>query len=135
MEQATDPTERALRLLSLLTGRVHWSGAELAERLGVTTRTLRRRRSAPPTRLPSRCNRRDRRGYRLGPADAAAVPPLFLDADEAIAIVSALLVAAAAQSTTMADATLSALAKLRVCSPPECRLLPMPCDSRPVRRR
>lgn len=113
MEQATDPTERALRLLSLLTGRVHWSGAELAERLGVTTRTLRR----DVGRLRRLGYRVDATagidgGYRLGPADAAAVPPLFLDADEAIAIVSALLVAAAAQSTTMADATLSALAKL-----------------------
>ena len=37
-----DPTERALRLLSLLQRRRDWPGAELAERLGVSERTLRR---------------------------------------------------------------------------------------------
>lgn len=112
-DDASDPTERALRLLSLLTGRAQWTGAELAERLGVTTRTLRR----DVDRLRRLGYRVDGvagidGGYRLGPADSTAMPPLFLDADEAIAIVSALVVAAAGQATTMADATVSALAKL-----------------------
>ena len=33
---------RTLRMLSLLQGQRHWPGAELAERLGVSLRTLRR---------------------------------------------------------------------------------------------
>jgi predicted DNA-binding transcriptional regulator YafY len=37
-----DPTGRAIALLSCFTSRAHWTGAELATRLGVTTRTLRR---------------------------------------------------------------------------------------------
>jgi len=38
----TDPTARALRLLSLLQTYKFWAGAELAERLEVSARTLRR---------------------------------------------------------------------------------------------
>ncbi|MGH3489107.1 MAG: helix-turn-helix domain-containing protein [Actinopolymorphaceae bacterium] len=37
-----DTAERLLRLLSLLQVRPHWAGDELAGRLDVTTRTLRR---------------------------------------------------------------------------------------------
>ena len=39
---ASDPTQRALALLSLLSSRAECTGAELAERLGVTERTVRR---------------------------------------------------------------------------------------------
>ena len=38
----TDPTHRTLRLLSLLQGRRGWGGADLADRLGTSVRTLRR---------------------------------------------------------------------------------------------
>jgi len=38
-------TARVLRLLDLLQSRPVWSGTELAERLGVTTRSVRRRGS------------------------------------------------------------------------------------------
>ena len=37
-----DTSARLLRLLSLLQARPEWPGAELAERLGVTRRTVRR---------------------------------------------------------------------------------------------
>ena len=37
-----DPTARALRLLSLMQGRRDWAGADLAARLDVSLRTLRR---------------------------------------------------------------------------------------------
>jgi predicted DNA-binding transcriptional regulator YafY len=107
-----DPTGRALALLSCFTSRSHWSGGELATRLGVTTRTLRRDverlrglgyaiDAAPGTAG----------GYRLQGGGAAA-PPLFLDADEAVAAVTALLAAAENQTTGMVDASLRALAKL-----------------------
>lgn len=38
----SDVTRRALRLLSLLQSRSVWTGPELAEELGVTTRSVRR---------------------------------------------------------------------------------------------
>src|SRR3712207_8701938 len=38
----SDPVGRTLRLLSLLQARRYWSGADLADRLGVSVRTLRR---------------------------------------------------------------------------------------------
>jgi predicted DNA-binding transcriptional regulator YafY len=106
-----DPTGRALALLSCFTSRAQWSGPELAERLGITTRTLRRDverlrglgyaiDAAPGTAG----------GYRL--QAGAAVPPLFLDADEAVAAVTALLAAAGDETTGMVDASLRALAKL-----------------------
>ena len=105
-----DPAGRALALLSSLTGRAHWSGTELAARLGVTTRTVRRdvdrlRRLGYESRRP--------RVPRAAPARAGAVvPPLFLDADEAVAVVTALLAAAGNATTGMVDASTRALAKL-----------------------
>ena len=42
MNDPTDPTRRALRLLALLQQRAAWPGETLAQRLGVSTRTLRR---------------------------------------------------------------------------------------------
>jgi len=106
-----DPTGRALALLSLLTGRSHWSGEELAHRLGVTTRTVRRD-----------VDRLRRLGYRIDSSAGtdggytlragAAVPPLFLDADEAVAVVTALVAAGGDQTTGMVDVSTRALAKL-----------------------
>jgi predicted DNA-binding transcriptional regulator YafY len=106
-----DPTGRALALLSCLTGRPHWSGAELAARLGVTTRTVRRdveriRRLGYEVDAAAGTEG----GYRL--RAGAVVPPLFLDADEAVAVVTALLAAAGDETTGMVDASQRALAKL-----------------------
>lgn len=117
-----DPTGRALALLSCLTGRAHWSGPELAARLGVTTRTVRRdvgrlRRLGYDIDASSGTDG----GYRL--CVGAVVPPLFLDADEAVAVVAALLAAAGDATTGMVDASTRALAKLH-------HVLPVPVHGR-----
>lgn len=114
---AADPTQRALRLLSLLSSRRSWSGAELAEHLGVTDRTLRR----DVDRLRSlgygvEGTTGTTGGYRLG--TGRDVPPLFLDDDEAVAVTAALLTAAADRSTGMVDSSARALAKLSHVLPP-----------------
>ena len=121
-EDRDDPTARALALLSCLTARAHWSGQELASRLGVTTRTVRRD-----------VDRLRRLGYEIDAAAGtdggyrlragAVVPPLFLDADEAVAVVTALLAASSGQTTGMADTSVRALAKLH-------HVLPTPVQRR-----
>src|SRR5207244_7515671 len=79
----TDPTARALRLLSLLQTYKFWSGAELADRLEVSPRTLRRdvdrlrELGYPVEATPGAAG-----GYRL--AAGAHLPPLLLDHDEAV---------------------------------------------------
>ncbi|MEU7789839.1 YafY family protein [Amycolatopsis sp. NPDC049159] len=77
---------RLLRLLSLLQMHRDWSGTDLAERLGVTTRTIRR----DVGRLrelgyPVHAALGPIGGYRLGAG--AELPPLLLDDDEAVAVV------------------------------------------------
>lgn len=106
-----DPTARALALLSCLTSRAHWTGQELATRLGVTTRTV-RRDVERLRRLGYRIDATSgvQGGYRL--TSGASPAPLFLDADEAVALVTALLAATGDQATGMVDASLRALAKL-----------------------
>ena len=79
------PGSRTLRLLSLLQSRRFWSGSELAERLEVSARTLRR----DIDRLrqlgyPVEAQRGVEGGYQLAPG--AVLPPLVLDDDEAVAI-------------------------------------------------
>jgi predicted DNA-binding transcriptional regulator YafY len=81
---------RLLRLLSLLQGRREWAGTELAERLGVTDRTVRR----DVGRLrelgyPVESTTGTAGGYRL--ASGEDLPPLLLDDDEAVAIATSLL--------------------------------------------
>jgi predicted DNA-binding transcriptional regulator YafY len=76
---------RLLALLSLLQSRPEWSGSELAARLGVSTRTIRK----DIDRLreldyPVDATRGAAGGYRLG--DGGKLPPLMLDDDEALAI-------------------------------------------------
>src|SRR5215472_4987638 len=102
---------RLLRLLGLLQVRPEWRGSELADRLGVTVRTLRRdvqRLRAldyPVHSVPGVAG-----GYRLGPG--RALPPLLLDDDEAMAVVVSLRSAASQTLTGLSDASVSALAKL-----------------------
>ncbi len=108
---STETTDRVLRLLALLTSRAGWAGAELATRLRVTQRTVRRdvdRLRTLGYRIDATAGRGG--GYRLAPGPA--VPPLFLDDDEATAIAGALLTAASASSAGMADGAARALAKL-----------------------
>lgn len=89
----SDPTSRALRLLSLLQTHRSWSGRELRDRLGVSSRTLRRdvdrlrELGYEVTARPGVDG-----GYRL--AAGGRLPPLLLDDDEAVAIAVGLRVAA-----------------------------------------
>ena len=78
-------SSRTLQLLSLLQTRRYWPGAELAARLEVTTRTLRR----DIDRLrelgyPVEAQRGIEGGYQL--AAGAVLPPLVLDDEEAVAL-------------------------------------------------
>lgn len=111
---------RMLRLLSLLQSRPDWPGPELAERLGVTTRTVRNDierlrvlgyqvRSSPGTAG----------GYRLGPG--SALPPLLLDDEEAVAVAVSLNAAAGGTVTGIEETSLRALTKLRQLLPQRLR--------------
>jgi predicted DNA-binding transcriptional regulator YafY len=99
-------SSRALRLLSLLQNHRFWPGAELAGRLGVSPRTLRRdvdrlrELGYPVTAHPGVDG-----GYQLAPG--AALPPLVLDDDEAVAVAAALRLAAAGTVTDTAARTLA----------------------------
>jgi predicted DNA-binding transcriptional regulator YafY len=77
---------RLLKLLGLLQSRREWSGEELADRLGVSTRTVRRdvgklRELDYPVHASMGTSGG---GYRLG--SGARLPPLLLDDDEAVAV-------------------------------------------------
>ncbi|MBB3678277.1 helix-turn-helix transcriptional regulator [Modestobacter versicolor] len=107
----TDPTHRALRLLTLLQGRRDWAGADLADRLGVSVRTLRRdvdrlRELGYPVEAQPGVDG----GYRL--AAGASLPPLVLDDDEAVALTVGLQTAASSAVAGMAEPSVRALAKV-----------------------
>ena len=103
---------RLLRLLSLLQARRDWTSAELAGRLGVTTRTIRndverlRRLGYPVEARPGVAG-----GYRLGAG--GALPPLLLDDDEAVAVAIGLRTAASGSITGSEETSVRALAKLQ----------------------
>ncbi|MFE4310635.1 helix-turn-helix transcriptional regulator [Streptomyces sp. NPDC056891] len=101
-------TERVLTLLGLLQQRRAWSGPELADRLGVTPRTVRRDvERLRALGYPVHAGLGVGGGYRMGRGQD--LPPLLLDDEEAIATAVSLLAGAAAGS---GDATLRALTKL-----------------------
>lgn len=106
-----DTSARLLRLLSLLQTPRPWTGPQLAERLGVTGRTVRndigRLRSLgyPVEATPGATG-----GYRLGAG--TSVPPLLLDDEEAVAIAVGLRTAAGGGVSGIEEAALRSLAKL-----------------------
>ena len=107
-----DTPVRLLRLLTMFTTRASWSADELAERLEVTTRTLRRdvarlRDLGYP--ISSTTGRYG--GYELGAG--GRLPPLLLDDDEAIAVSVALRELSRDADPTLGEAALSASTKLR----------------------
>lgn len=108
----TTPGTRTLRLLSLLQSRRYWAGAELAARLEVSPRTLRR----DVDRLrelgyPVEARRGVDGGYQL--AAGAVLPPLLLDNDEAVAIGVGLYSAIQAGTVTgIEESSLRALSKV-----------------------
>lgn len=101
-------TERVLTLLGLLQQRRVWTGPELAGRLGVTPRTIRRDVERLRTLgYPVHAGQGVGGGYQLGPGQH--LPPLLLDDSEAIATAVSLLAGAV---TDTGDAALRALTKL-----------------------
>ncbi|MEW2576430.1 helix-turn-helix transcriptional regulator [Streptomyces syringium] len=114
-----DMPARMLRLLSLLQTRREWSGTELAERLGVTGRTVRR----DIDRLrglgyPIEGTTGHAGGYRL--AAGTNLPPLLLDDEEAVAIAVALRTATSGVSG-IEETAVRALAKLEQVLPARLR--------------
>ena len=106
-----EPASRLLRLLSLLQARPDWSGNELADRLGVEPRTVRRdiarlRALGYPVDATAGVGG----GYRLGAG--GRLPPLLLDDDEAVAIAVSLRLAAATTVSGVEPAAVASLAKL-----------------------
>jgi predicted DNA-binding transcriptional regulator YafY len=115
-----DTSVRLLRLLSLLQVRRDWSGADLANRLGVTTRTIRNdveRLRILGYEVSSSTGITG--GYRLAPG--AAMPPLLLDDDEAVAVAVGLRVAASGTVTGLEETSLRALSKLEQTLPARLR--------------
>lgn len=114
------PTTRVLELLELLQDHQQASGPELAQRLGVDLRTVRRYiAKLEELGIPVEADRGRRGGYRLRPG--FKLPPLMLTDDEASAVVLGLLAAQRSGLTTAAPAVDSALHKLRRVLPVELR--------------
>ena len=111
---------RLLDLLSLLQARRDWPGPELADRLEVSGRTIRRdvdrlrELGYPVESLTGPAG-----GYRL--AAGTAMPPLLLDEDEAIAIAVGLGTAARASVTGIEETSIRALVKLEQVLPAHLR--------------
>jgi predicted DNA-binding transcriptional regulator YafY len=110
-DEEMDTPGRLLRLLTLLSSRPWWTGAELVDRLEITDRTLRR----DITRVrhlgyPVEATSGPYGGYRLGAA--GRLPPLLLDDDEAVAVAVALRAASEGTASGLETAALSALTKL-----------------------
>ena len=115
-----DPTARTLALLSLLQTHRYWKGSELAGRLEVSERTVRRdvdrlRRLGYPVDAEPGSDG----GYRL--AVGAHVPPLLFDDDEAMALVVGLRSTALAAIGGIEDAALAAMTKLDLILPDRIR--------------
>ena len=111
--------ERLLRLLGLLQGRVDWTADDLARRLEVTPRTIRR----DIARLrelgyPVEAMAGPGGGYRLGAG--GKLPPLLLDDEEALAVALGLRVSMATVGG-LEEASLSAMGKLEQVLPPRIR--------------
>jgi len=100
---------RLLALLSLMQTRPDWTGPELADRLSVTTRTIRNDvRRLRELGYPVDAARGPHGSYRLG--SGGRLPPLLLDDEEAVAV--AIGLRAATGVTGIEESSARALAKL-----------------------
>jgi predicted DNA-binding transcriptional regulator YafY len=132
-----ETSARLLKLLSLLQARRDWSGADLAARLEVSERTVRRDvERLRDLGYPVHATRGTDGGYRLGAG--AAMPPLLLDDEEAVAVAVGLRTAARGPVTGIEETSVRALAKLEQVLPPRLRhrvsaladyTVPIPPDS------
>jgi predicted DNA-binding transcriptional regulator YafY len=116
----TDTTARLLSLLSLLQTPRLWPGSELAARLGVSGRTVRRdidrlREIGYPVEAAAG----GQGGYRL--TAGSAIPPLLLDNEEAVAIAVGLGTVAGQAVSGVDEAAVRAAAKLAQVLPPKLR--------------
>jgi predicted DNA-binding transcriptional regulator YafY len=115
-----ETSARLLRLLSLLQTPRDWTGPQLAERLGVSARTVRndveRLRSLG---YPVDATRGAVGGYRLGAG--AQLPPLLLDDEEAVAVAVGLRTAASGSISGIEETSLRALAKVEQVLPSRLR--------------
>ncbi|HEY9369532.1 YafY family protein [Streptomyces sp.] len=116
----TDTPARLLNLLSLLQTPREWPGSELAERLSVSARTIRR----DIDRLrelgyPVEATKGAIGGYRL--VAGTAMPPLLLDDEEAVAIAVGLRAGAGHAIEGVEEASVRALAKLEQVLPARLR--------------
>jgi predicted DNA-binding transcriptional regulator YafY len=115
-----DTSARLLRLLSLFQTRRYWSGADLSARLEVTSRTLRRDIDRLRTLgYPVNSTSGAEGGYQLGAG--AALPPLLLDDEEAVAVAVGLRTAASGTVEGIEEASVRALAKLEQVLPSRLR--------------
>jgi predicted DNA-binding transcriptional regulator YafY len=111
---------RMLRLLSLLQTHRYWPGAELADRLEVSPRTLRRDvERLRELGYPVEAQRGVDGGYQL--AAGAALPPLLLDDEEAVALAIGLRAAAQGAIAGIEESSVRALAKVVQVMPPKLR--------------
>lgn len=116
----TTTSSRLLELLSLLQARGEWPGPELADRLEISGRTVRRdverlrELGYPVESLAGPAG-----GYRL--RAGTAMPPLLLDDDEAIAIAVGLRTAARTSVTGIEQTAVQALVKLEQVLPAHLR--------------
>jgi len=115
-----ETSARLLHLLSLLQSRREWAGGDLADRLEVGARTVRRdvdrlrRLGYPIAATPGVAG-----GYRLGAG--ASLPPLLLDEEEAVAVAVGLRAAANAGVSGFEETSVRALAKLEQVLPARLR--------------
>lgn len=115
-----ETSSRLLELLSLLQARREWPGGELAERLEVSARTIRRdvdrlRQLGYPVDSMTGPSG----GYQL--RAGSAMPPLVLEDEEAIAIAVGLRTAARASVSGIEEAAVRALVKLEQVLPGHLR--------------
>jgi predicted DNA-binding transcriptional regulator YafY len=120
MKFMRETSSRLLELLALLQARRGWSGGELAARLEVSGRTIRR----DVERLrglgyPVESLSGPAGGYQL--RAGSAMPPLLLDDEEAIAIAVGLSTAARSSVTGIEETAVRALVKLEQVLPAHLR--------------
>ena len=120
MAAMLESSARLLRLLGLLQTPRDWTGRELADRLGVSVRTVRhdidrlRNLGYPVTATRGSAGR-----YRLGAG--ASLPPLLLDDNEAVAVAVGLRSAAGGSIAGIGESAVLALAKLENVLPSRLR--------------